>query len=346
MVNPIATSFGTGFEIERKTALATAGAAFSAGDVVAWTPVERSSSGGIITIRTPTTQDLRTGLFGVVLQNCASGATNVPVLTRGEVDCYTQSAGGTTIITGYTPYTVRTTKTLDADPPAQYPRRIVALALETSNSVAASATRALRTVLFDGENGFGLDFGSNANSNSFQPSQTLAAPLTTPSAAYASSATIATFAATTPGTDDISVAIPAGALNGVGRSILIRASGTWGATGTPTLTLTPALDTAALTAGTQVALHNIVGTLTALTGQLWCMEWLVTTKTAGASGTLFSAATGCKIASATSSDVGAPVTSGATDLTAALYVKIRGTWSASSASNTTTLDSLIVQKVN
>lgn len=343
MLGNIATGPGPDYQIFPDYAYLTAGATFAAGDVVGVTVVS-PGTGPTTTITTPSTAHLKYGICAVAVNAVTSGDVGL-FMFRGFIQAFTQSAGGAATIGVMSTYTLRTTKTLDVDPPLVLPRKIFALALETSSG-AASATRALRWVQFNGVEGFGLDFGSNGASNAFTPAQTLAAPLTVASAAYASSATISTFATTTAGTDDISAAVPASTLNTAGRSLLITASGTWGATATPTLTLAPYLDTIALTAGTQVALHSMVGTLTALTGQLWCMQWLVSCKTTGATGTVYTSAVGGKIASATSSDVGVPVTSAAVDLTAALFVKIRPTWSASSASNTTTLDSLMVQRVN
>jgi hypothetical protein len=346
MSSPLAMGQSTGFDLDRKVSFCTAGAAFSKGDIVTPTALAHDTTGGTRTVVAPTSVSIKYGIHGVIMDNCASGAL-VQVCWVGEVDAFTQSANAISVIGAYTTYTVRTTKTLDADPPGALPRRLVALALDTSSGVAASATRTLRRVWFDGINGFAMDFGTAGASAMFQPAQLLATPLTTPSAAYASSATISTFAAVTPGTDDINVSLPTNFLNVAGRAILITASGTLGATGTPTLTLTPVLDTAGPTAGTKVALHNLVGTLsTALSGNLWTAQWLASCKTTGATGTMYTACTNGRIAVVTSNDVGAPVTSAAVDLTAALFVKIRPTWDASSASNTTTLDSLYVQRVS
>lgn len=342
VIPTIALGPAPGFDILPDDVVLTAGAAFSKGDVVCITEVD-VTTGPMVTARVPTAVDLRYGIAAVALADVASGA-NGTFRVRGPCQAFTQSAQGTTTIAGFTTYTLRTTKTLDADPPLQIPRKQFALALESSSG-AASATKALRWVMMDGVNGFGLDFGSNANSVGQTLAQSLTSPLITASAAYASSSTISTFATTTPGTDDINVSIPSGFMNAAGRAILVTASGTWGATGTPTLTLDVALDSTGATAGTPVQCHTIVGTLTALTGQLWTLQVLVSTKTTGATGTLYSTCTGVKIASATSSNVGAPLTSAAIDLTAAKFLKIRPTWSASSASNTTTMDSLLVQRV-
>lgn len=341
----IARGPGAGFKIFPDEETMTAGAAFSRGDVCVVTPPTTDPvSTPMLIARTPASTDPRNSVACVAMEDIASGATG-RFLFRGECQAFTQSVAGTTTIFGYSPYTLKTTKTLDADPQLQLPRKIFAFALEPSSG-AASATRALRWVQFNGVEGFGFDFGfPGIASNMGVLSQALNTPRIAASAAYASSSTIATFAAVTPGTDDIFAAVPAGFLNAVGRSVLVTASGTWAATGTPTLTLDLWADTLGLTAGTQVILQSVVGTLTALTGQLWTMQWLVTCKTAGATGTLYTSATGAKIANATSNDVGIPVTSAAIDLTAIENLKVRATWSASSASNTTTLDQLLVQRV-
>lgn len=153
MQAPIAQGPTKAFDLETIDVTVIAGAAFAKGDVVAMTPV---ATGIWTTARVPVAQDLISGICGVCLDAIASGDEGV-VRLQGQCDAFVFSSGGATAIALGLPYVLATTKDLDVDTPAAFPKKYFALVLETA---AASATRALKKVLFSGITGFGTAWAS------------------------------------------------------------------------------------------------------------------------------------------------------------------------------------------
>lgn len=136
--------------------VAASGASFSTGDVVAL----RLNSSNMCwdTCVTPTSTDLTAGILAVCTQDIASGARG-KVRVRGVVTAFTKATAGT--VTNGTLLTATTSKDLEADR-ATYglnQGKFVARALFTG---AVGSTRTLRSVVFDGINGFGGIFGGAA----------------------------------------------------------------------------------------------------------------------------------------------------------------------------------------
>jgi hypothetical protein len=140
--------------------------------------------------------------------------------------------------------------------------------------------------------------------------------------------------------------IPAGALNLVGRTMRIKASGTLGTTGTPNLTIDVALGSAGASV---VATTGVLALAAVTTPAPWTMDVIATVQVAGSSGTIISE--GLFSYSTTSSVVvlnwtmgnttrGTPVT---LDLTAAQLFTLNATCGTSNALNRIICNTCLVE---
>ena len=136
---------------------------------------------------------------------------------------------------------------------------------------------------------------------------------------------------------DQNYTVPAGLLNTVRNTIRVVASGRCSSTGTPTLQLklkagsTTLIDIGALTLGSGV------------TNRPWAIDAIVTCRATGGSGTLSTTVQTQRVDGRSGNAVRTDAT---VDLTASFTLQVSATWGTSSASNTTTLETLVVEAVN
>lgn len=139
---------------------------------------------------------------------------------------------------------------------------------------------------------------------------------------------------------DVTHTVTAGDINEVGQTFLVFAQGRASTSGTPTLTIklkgdfsssTTLYDSGAQTMGAGV------------TDRPWMFLWVVTVRTAGGSGRIHSSPIVNRIDARNSNNAKA---SAVVDLSLGCQFGVSAQWSASSASNTTTLESFVVLALN
>lgn len=322
------TAVGPGEIFAPSTAKAFAlasGASFAAGDLVAMRP---STDGRFLTITTPVTSDLRDGYFAVCDQAIASGSRGLVWLRGANVSMFCKSSSGTSIASVLSPYTGRATKDGDLDDPTtNIPRKIIARDLAGSASVALSATRAKRDVMFNGIEGLGWNLGTSSGN----PFMRMLDVNTVVSAAIASTAVQTNF--------DKTIALPAALFDAAKNTVRFTISGQFSDTGTPTLTITLrfgatdicVVPSAALGSGVSNVQFRAVIDVTCVTP----------------SATVGVLAANLVSANFGTASVGSVITTTSTfDTTAAYTAAVSATWSAASASNTATLEHFMAEIVN
>lgn len=143
--------------------------------------------------------------------------------------------------------------------------------------------------------------------------------------------------------------------NGVGRALLLKASGTIATTAAATFALALGLDSAAGTKANGVTCFTTVAPTAAVTAQ-WDLEAIYTCQAVGQSGGLTVQVNGryqqSTVATGAALQSAAPWTAMfAGNLTGLLasnqyFVELFGTWSASAAGNTTTLQQMLLFGLN